>query len=63
MPIWMWWQTLGAHFLGSHAQSDKFLLDILRRKFHSREWTRRLLETGSVLLIEGNLHHDNRLGI
>jgi hypothetical protein len=48
MPIWMWWQTLGAHFLGSHAQSDKFLLDILRRKFHSRERTRRLLETGSA---------------
>ena len=49
--------------LGSHAESDKFLLDILRKKFHSREWTRRLLETGSAMLIDGNLHHDNRLGI
>jgi hypothetical protein len=63
MPIRMWRQTLGAHFLGSHAESDKFLPDILRKKFHSREWTRRLLETGSAMLIDGNLHHDNRLGI
>jgi hypothetical protein len=55
MPIWMWCQTFGAHFLGSHSQSDKFLLDILRRKFHSRKWTRSLLETGSALLINGYL--------
>jgi predicted NAD-dependent protein-ADP-ribosyltransferase YbiA (DUF1768 family) len=46
-----------------HADSDKFLLEILRNKFHSREWGRRLLETGSAMLVDGNLHHDNRLGI
>jgi predicted NAD-dependent protein-ADP-ribosyltransferase YbiA (DUF1768 family) len=41
-----------------HADSGKVLLDILRKKFHSGEWTRRLLETGSAMLIDGNLHHE-----
>jgi hypothetical protein len=40
--------NIGSPLSGSHAESDKFLLDILRRKFHSRERTRRLLETGSA---------------
>jgi predicted NAD-dependent protein-ADP-ribosyltransferase YbiA (DUF1768 family) len=46
-----------------NAECDKYMLDILRKKFHSPEWTRRLLSTGSDLLVDGNLHHDNHWGI
>ena len=46
-----------------NAECDKYMLDILRKKFHSPEWTRRLLSTGSALLVDGNLYHDNQWGI
>jgi predicted NAD-dependent protein-ADP-ribosyltransferase YbiA (DUF1768 family) len=36
--------------------------DILRKKFHSPV-ERRQLSTGSALLVDGNLHHDNQWGI
>jgi hypothetical protein len=56
-------ENVASPFQAEPEQCDKYMLDILRKKFHSPEWTRRLLSTGSALLVDGNLHHDNHWGI